>query len=80
MWFKKILLLFTLTALTSDFAFPQQTTAKKDTTHLYKKIETYSKQSKFTKLVYPLLFKPVATNPTKKKRYKKLIVKPYSRL
>jgi len=78
MWFKNILFLFTLSALTSDFAFPQQTTAKKDSTHLYKKIETYSKQSKFTKFVYPIFFKPVATNLTKKKKYKKLIVKPYS--
>ena len=64
--------------LTSDFAFPQQPTAPKDSTLLYKKIETFSKQGKFTKLMYSFVFKPVATNQAKKKIYKKLIIKPYS--
>jgi hypothetical protein len=78
MWVKNILLLFIILSLTSVFAFPQQTPAKKDSTHLYKNIETYSKRSKFTKLMYSLVFKPVAIIPAKKKKYKKLIVKPYS--
>jgi len=78
MWFKKILLLFILASLISDLAFPQQTTTKKDSTQLYRKIETYSKQRKSTKLLYTLVFKPVGPDPAKKKKYKKLIVKPYS--
>ena len=78
MWFKKLLFLFIVSFLITDLAFPQQTTAKKDSTRLYKKIETYSKQRKSTSLLYSLVFKPVATNPAKKKKYSKLIVKPYS--
>jgi len=78
MWFKTILLIFTILSLISDFAFPQQPTAPKDSTRLYKKIETFSKQGKFTKLMYSFVFKPVATNQAKKKIYKKLIIKPYS--
>jgi hypothetical protein len=78
MWFKKIFLLFIFSFLISYLAFPQQTTVKKDTTRLYRKIETYSKQKKSTSLLYSLVFKPVASNPAKKKKYRKLIVKPYS--
>jgi len=78
MWFKKIFLLFILSFFIIDLAFPQQTTVKKDTTRLYRKIETYSKQKKSTSLLYSLVFKPVASNPAKKKKYRKLIVKPYS--
>ena len=78
MWFKYIPIIVIVITSTSDFAFPQQPIVKKDSTRLYKKIETYSKQRKFTKLMYPLFFKPVATNQAKKKIYKKLIVKPYS--
>ena len=78
MWFKKILLLYFLLGMTLDVVFAQQTPARKDSTHLYKNIETYSKRSKFTKFMYSLVFKPVANNQTRKKRYKKLIVKPYT--
>ena len=78
MWFKKIFLLFFLSFLISDLASAQQSTVKKDTTRLYKKIETYSKRSKINQFIYSVVFKPVATNPEKKKRYRKLIVKPYS--
>ena len=78
MWFKKIFLLFILSFFISDLAFPQQTTAKKDTTRLYRKIETYSKKRNFTKFLYSVIFKPVETNPAKKKKYNRLIVKPYS--
>ena len=78
MWFKKIFILIILASVISDLAFPQKTPAKKDSIQLYKKIEIYSKQRKSTKLLYSLLFKPVESNPAKKKKYKKLIVKPYS--
>ncbi|MCX6257445.1 MAG: hypothetical protein NTW49_06055, partial [Bacteroidia bacterium] len=59
-----------------------QTPAKKDSTILYKNIESYSKRSKFTKFMYKLVFKPLAPHSKKKKSkkkiYKKLIKKPYS--
>jgi len=79
MWFKNIILFFLIPVLISDFAFAQQTPAKKDTTILYKKIETYSKRSKITKLVYGALFKPVKTTSSGKRKHKKrLIYHPYS--
>ena len=78
MWFKNTLLILLISFLTGYFAFAQEGSVKKDSTHLYKDIETYSKKSKFTKLMYSLVFKPTASKPTKKKKYKKLIVKPYS--
>ena len=82
MWFKNISILFFVSILVSDFAYAQQTPAKKDSAHIYKNIESYSKRSKFTKFMYTLIFKPTATNPPNKKVkntvYKKLIQKPYS--
>jgi len=75
---KNIILLCIVLLLSNDFAYSQQKAVHRDSTRLYKKIETYSKQSKFKQFVYSIVFKPVATNPEKKKRYNKLIVKPYS--
>lgn len=75
---KNIILLFIVLLLTNDFAYSQQKLAKRDSTRLYKRIEAYSNQSKFKQFIYSMVFKPVATNPAKKKRYNKLIVKPYS--
>ncbi len=82
MWSKKIFIYLIVFILTSDFAFAQKTPAKKDSTNLYKNIESFSKRSKFTKFIYRLVFKPVAAitkkKKGKKKVYKKLIQKPYS--
>jgi len=81
-WFKNIFLLVFVLILTSDFAFAQKTPAKKDTAKLYENIESYSRRSKFTKFVYRLIFRPVATTSNKKevkkKTPKKLIQEPYS--
>jgi hypothetical protein len=82
MCFKNILALFFISFLINDFAFGQQDSVKRDSTHLYENIESYSKRSRFTKFIYRLVFKPVT--PILKKRalktkiYKKLIQKPYS--
>jgi hypothetical protein len=76
MWFKNIFMLFLISISISDFAFAQQTTVKRDSTKLYKKIESFSGRSKFTKFMYHMVFKP-ATAIKKKKVYKKLIQKPY---
>ncbi len=82
MGFKIIFMFLFVSVLTSDFAFAQQTVAKKDSTNLYENIEAYSGRSNFTKFVYRLFFKPIAPAPVKRKGgrkvYKKLIQKPYS--
>jgi hypothetical protein len=82
MWFKFIIGLFFVSVVMTDFAFAQQIAVKTDSTRIYRNIENFSKKGKFTKFMYGLFFKPVATvsskkNP-KKKVYKKLIQKPYS--
>ena len=82
MWFKKLLILSFVSIIINDFAFAQQPQAKKDSTILYKNIESYSKGSKFKTFIYGLIFKPVIViskkKEVKKKVYKKLIQKPYS--
>ena len=80
MHFKTITILFFVFISTNNLAFAQQKPAKKDSTHLYTNIETYSKRSKFTKFAYSLFFKPPGLSNKKGKRkvYKKLIQKPYS--
>jgi hypothetical protein len=78
MWFKSVFLFFFVSIFISEFAFAQETLPKTDSTKLYKNIESYSERSRFTKFMYKLIFKPVATTSPKKKVYKKLIKKPYS--
>jgi hypothetical protein len=83
MWTKNIFIfLFVSIVLTTDLTFAQQPSAKKDSTRIYKNIESYSKRSNFAKSIYQLIFKPLTTKSTKKKGdrkvYKKLIKKPYS--
>jgi hypothetical protein len=81
MWFKIIFVLSLFSIFTSENITAQQTPVKRDSTKIYKEIETYSKQRKFTKFLYGIIFKPVAVNSpkkSKKKVYKKLIQKPYS--
>ncbi len=68
--------------LIADFASAQQDSVKKDSTQLYRNIESYSKRSKFNGFMYRLIFKPVTPDSKNKvvsrKVYKKLIQKPYS--
>lgn len=78
----KIVILLSCFMFTSVYAVAQDTIVKKDTTHLYKNIETFSKGSKFKTFIYSLIFKSTTTKPPQKKAkksvYKKLIQKPYS--
>ncbi len=77
MWLKCFFISFSLILILIKSAYAQQIQVKKDSTQLYRNIETYSKHGKFTKFMYQLIFKPVAKkNP--RKRYKKLIIKPYN--
>ncbi len=81
MWFKIILVLSFFSIFAIEHISAQQTPVRRDSTKIYKEIETYSKQRKFTKFLYGIIFKPVAVNSpkkSKKKVYKKLIQKPYS--
>lgn len=81
MRFKKIYILLVISVLISDFAIAQQTVVKKDSTAVYKDLETYAHKKKFTKFVHRLFFKPV--NRLSKKKVSKIkgktpIQKPYS--
>jgi hypothetical protein len=82
MSFKKIFVLFFVSVFISEFAFAQDIPVKKDSTQLYKNIETYSGKKKLTKFMFGLFFRPVANvKPQSKNKvmvYKKLIQKPYS--
>jgi len=79
---KIITILFLVLISTHDFALAQQKTVKKDSTQIYSEIESFSKRGKFTKFMYGLIFRPVASvsrsKKGKRKEYKKLIQKPYS--
>jgi len=66
MCFKIFFILFFVSILTNDFAFAQQTIAKKDSTNIYKNIETWSTRNKFNKFIYQLVFRPVETSSPKK--------------
>lgn len=64
MWFKIIIIFLFASLFAGEFA-TAQVPVKTDTTKIYKDIQTYSKRSKFTKLMYRLIFKPI---PTTKRR------------
>jgi len=68
--FKNIIILIFIIVYLCDIASAQQTPAKTDSSTLYKNIESYSKRSKFKKLLYQLFFKPVVV-VSKKKTVKK---------
>jgi hypothetical protein len=78
MFLKYILLLFLGTISFQQMASAQQPTGIRDSTTLYRGIESYSKRGNFTRFIYNLVFKPTATAPAKRKKYRKLILKPYS--
>jgi hypothetical protein len=79
----KMGMLFYLVFNISQPAVAQQTPAitdslaKIDTSKVYRKIETFSKKNRFRRIMYGLLFKPVAPVPPKK-RHPKLPQLPYS--
>lgn len=78
----RVLLLLLVLPFSIEISVAQEGAAKKDTTKIYRDIETYSKKSKFRTFIYKLIFKPIepsAKKSSKKnKQYKKLINKPYS--
>lgn len=77
MKFKIIILIFSISVATCGMIHAQEIPAKKDSTKIYKSIETYSKRSKFATYIYNLIFKPVATKIKGKKVSKRLVQKSY---
>lgn len=75
MWNNNNYILVLLFICLSQFATAQQAPAKKDSTHLYENIESYSRRSKFTKVIYHLVFKSVAISSKKNKVKKKVYIK-----
>ncbi len=81
MRFKILPFLVLVLISTHEFAWAQQKPVKKDSTQIYTEIESFSKRGKFTKFMYGLIFRPVASASLSKNGrrhvYKKLIQKPY---
>jgi hypothetical protein len=79
---RNISVLFIISMIISKFAFAQQAVDYKDSSQLYKHIETFSKKTKLTKLIYPLVFISEADiiekKVVKRKGQNKQIKKPYS--
>lgn len=63
---QKKLFLFLLLLLSFQKAFSQEKTIQKDSSEVYRDIQTYSKKNKFTRFVHKLIFKPI--NPKKNKK------------
>ena len=79
--YPKIFIFLFVSIFLGESMSAQQPLVKKDSTHLYKNLESYSKRSKFNMFMYRLAFKSISKNnprsEVKKKVYKKLIQKPY---
>ncbi len=75
---KHTFLLFIVLILLCNFTFAQKPVVKQDSTQVYEDIEEFSDKSNFTKFIYKLIFKPTKQGSSKKRKYKKLIQKPYS--
>ncbi len=93
MWFKGILIFLMCLCFSINHSLAQDKSVKKDSTQqevreprdstkLYKDIETYSNRNPFTKFVYGLVFKSIDIPIIKKKKprkgFNKQIQKPYS--
>ncbi len=80
MQIRYIITLILVSFLFCDLISAQEVPVVKDSTTLYKNIESYSKQSKLKSFIYNLVFKPTHSSKkkeTKKRGYRKLIQKPY---
>ena len=68
---KQQFILFFLIFCYSQVSFSQVDKPKKDSSEVYKNIQTYSKKNKFTKFVHRLVFRPVNIKVAKQKVVKK---------
>ena len=67
-------LLFLLVLFGFQTGFSQENVPKKDSSEVYRNIQTYSKKNKFTKFVHKLVFEPINS---KKKKPKKVVQQNY---
>lgn len=72
MFLKYKLILFLLLSFNYLPSFAQVNPKAQDTAKMYRKIEKYSKERKFTKFVHKLVFKPVAKQKIKKNSFQKI--------
>lgn len=81
MRFNRFFLLFFVSFFINGFVVAQIEPVKKDSTQVYKKLESFSGRSKFNKFMYRLIFKPIPKPQEKRTRepdHNLLIKKPYS--
>ncbi|KAF0194435.1 MAG: hypothetical protein FD166_3503 [Bacteroidetes bacterium] len=77
MWFRTVSLLFIVSTAASGISFAQGNDTVKDSTRLYKNIETLSGGSRFTRFMYKMVFRPTSQHSVRKHK-KKPIQQPYS--
>jgi len=79
---KTVFIILLVSVYAGDFARAQQPDVKNDSTLKYENIEAYNDQSRFTRFMYRLFFKPVGVSTGKKdakrKTAKRPLQKPYS--
>jgi hypothetical protein len=75
----KLILLLLMICSYQPF-FGQENPKVKDSALLYRKIEKYSKKSKFTHFIHKLIFEPIAKQKIKKNSFHKIKKNPYSSL
>lgn len=77
MRFNRFYPLFFISLFINGFTFAQTEPAKKDSTLMYKKLESFSGRTKFKKFLYRLIFKPVPKSQDKRNRDpdRKLLIK-----
>lgn len=73
MQLRNIIISLLISSLYCGFVTAQEPDIKKDSTTLYRNIESYSKQSKAKKFIYHLFFKPVDSADKKKVTKKKRV-------
>ena len=62
MYVKIFLILFSISILSNDISFAKNPFEKKDSTLIYKHIESFAKRRKFTNFLYLLVIKPIVVN------------------
>lgn len=77
MFTKKIFFFFIFFFIFCQSVYCQQKPIEKDSTKIYRKIETYSKKNKFTKLIHKLIFNPITKKSKSKRRSSTVPTKNY---
>ena len=67
MFKKQRLVLIILIFCCCQISFSQVDKKRKDSSEVYKQIQTYSKKNKFTKLLHKLVFRPINVKSKKQK-------------